>query len=212
MPLSPGFSGNAEKARKKGFSTRDMVQVALFALLVAVGTFIRLPLPFSPVPITLQTAVVLAAGLMLGANKAAAALLTYLCMGLLGLPVFTGGGGFHSLLLPSFGFIVGFVPAAWLVGRIQEFFAQQGSATGSGLLRSACACLAGILVYDTVGILWLHMNLNYVLANDVPFSKTLALGLLPFLLPDLLKLAAVVSLAAMLARRAQAGNAIPRSH
>lgn len=195
------------RSSKRYVTTRDMALIALFALLIAVGTFIRVPLPFSPLPVTLQTAVVLFSGLLLGARRAAAAALLYLCMGLFGLPVFTGGGGLHSVLQPSFGFIVGFVPAAWVVGRLGAFAAKPALPRffpAATLLRRIFACLAGIFVYDAVGVAWLYCNLNLLTGQAFSLQKTLAIGLFPFLLPDLIKLLAVVPLAEALAARLRA--------
>lgn len=103
---------------RSGLSVRDMAYCSLFALLVGIGAHIRIPLSF--VPITLQTMMVMLAALLLGARRGALAMSMYMMMGLLGLPVFTLGGGIHNIMSPTFGFIVGFIPAAWLTGFISE--------------------------------------------------------------------------------------------
>src|SRR5512138_1804581 len=91
---------------------RSALLVVLFADLTAVAARISLPLP--PVPLTLQTAMVLLAGAFLGARAGMLAMLLYLAMGLAGLPVFAGGGGPAYVLAPSFGYLVGFLPGAWV--------------------------------------------------------------------------------------------------
>jgi biotin transport system substrate-specific component len=200
-----GVSGKNIRKDRSWLSTRDMALISLFALLVGVGAMIRIPLPFSPIPFTLQTAMVLAAGLLLGSRRGGIALAAYMTMGLLGLPVFVGGGGLHNVMLPSFGFVVGFIGAAWTTGRICEASsswadsrARRGFAAAA--VRSA-ACLVGIIVYDVVGVLWLYMNVNYVMGKAAAFSQVLVMGLFPFLLPDVLKLAAVVIIVSLLPER-----------
>ena len=89
---------------------RVAVLAALFAALTAVGAQIRIPFPL--VPLTLQTPFVLAAGLVLGPRGGMWAMGLYLLMGLFGLPVFAGAGGPQVVLLPTFGFLLGFVGAA----------------------------------------------------------------------------------------------------
>ena len=184
-------------------TTRDMVFASLFAVLTGVGANIRIPFPL--VPLTLQTVFVLLAGLLLGSRRGALSMTLYMLLGLLGLPVFAGGGGFQTMLLPSFGFIVGFIPAAWAAGRIME--AAQSRAdfeTRGELFASICrfvACLAGVFVYDTIGVLWLYLNLNYVVGKSFTLYQTLGIGLFPFLLPDMIKLGVVVLLVTIVSNR-----------
>lgn len=194
------------KAAPRGLlSTRDMALCSLFAILVGVGAMIRIPLPFSPMPVTLQTAMVFLAGTLLGARRASVAMAMYMAMGLVGLPVFTQGGGFHNLLVPSFGFIIGFIPASWAIGRICEAAGRRfGDARQRGLLAlasRAIACLAGYAVYNAVGVLWLHMNINYIMGKSVTLYQSLMMGLVPFILPDMLKLAAAVVIVSLIVAR-----------
>ena len=93
-----------------------MILVALFAALIAVGAFIRVPVPL--VPFTMQTFFVVLAGMLLGKKLGGASALVYLAVGLIGIPVFTQGGGIGYVLKPSFGYLIGFV-----VGKITATFA-----------------------------------------------------------------------------------------
>ena len=93
---------------------RNLVLTALFAALTAIGAFIRIPFAFSS--ITLQFFFTAMAGVLLGARCGAASQAVYVLLGLVGLPIFTGGGGFGYVLQPTFGFLVGLIPAAWLIG------------------------------------------------------------------------------------------------
>ncbi len=101
--------------------TKGMVLCALFAALTGVGALIAIPLPFTPVPITLQTFFIFLAGALLGKYLGALSQLIYLLLGVVGLPVFAkGSSGIGALLGPSGGYLVGFIPAAFLVGYLLE--------------------------------------------------------------------------------------------
>ena len=86
--------------------TRRLIYISIFAILTAVGARIAVPLPL--VPFTLQTMFCMLAGLLLGPKYGAASQAFYMFMGLLGVPVFTGGGGLSSIFMPSFGYVIGF--------------------------------------------------------------------------------------------------------
>ncbi len=90
----------------------------LFVALIAIGGFIKIPLPI--IPITLQSFIVILSALILGGKKGAFCCLLYLLIGLFGLPIFAQGGGFFYVLKPSFGYLVGFVLGAFVTGYIAE--------------------------------------------------------------------------------------------
>ena len=110
------------------FSTRDLVLIPLFAALFSIGAFIKIPIGL--VPASLQTIFVLLAGMLLGARRGALAVLLYLLLGLIGLPVFTAGGGPGYILHPTFGYLLGMLPAAWLAGKFRRWL---GGYTGDCL-------------------------------------------------------------------------------
>ena len=103
---------------------KDLVLAALFAALSVVMTiFVSIPLPFSPVPLTGQTFVVMLAGAMLGSRRGALSQLIYILLGAAGLPVFSGGmGGIGVLVGPRGGFLLGFVIGAYIIGKLVEKF------------------------------------------------------------------------------------------
>ena len=103
-------------------SARNKVLCALFTALIAVGAWIQIPLPF--LSVTLQTFFVLTAGYLLGAKLAALSATLYMVIGLMGVPVFSGGGGLSYVLRPSFGYIIGFVVGAWVTGFLTEQIAR----------------------------------------------------------------------------------------
>ncbi len=96
---------------------------------------------------------------MLGPWRGAASQAVYLTAGLVGLPVFAGGGGPHSLLKPSFGYLLGFVAGAWLAGRLA------GSGPGLTFRRALAATYAGMAAIYAAGVLGLYLNLRYVAAT-----------------------------------------------
>ena len=108
---------------KGRLSTRELVWAALFSALIAVGAFIKIPL--GVVPLTLQLFFVILAGLLLGARLGFIAVFTYVAIGLLGIPVFTRGGGIGYVLQPTFGYILGFCFAAFVAGLIVEKSAKK---------------------------------------------------------------------------------------
>lgn len=153
------------------------VQVLLGSLLVAALAQVRVPLPFTPVPITGQTFAVLLVGATMGAHRGTASLLLYLAGGLIGLPIFAGGAsGFSQLAGPTGGYLVGFVVAAFLVGRLAERGLDRNPR------RAWLVFLAGEAVIYIIGLPWL--------ARFVGFQDLLALGFYPFLLGDGIKLVA----------------------
>ena len=100
----------------------------LFTALIAVGAFIKISIPVQPFPMnfTLQFFFVLLAGLLLGGKQAFFCVLTYLAVGLAGVPVFAAGGGPAYLLRPTFGFLLGFAAAAWVTGTVYSRFKDRG--------------------------------------------------------------------------------------
>lgn len=121
----------------------DIAECAIFIVLMVAGTFIQIPLPF--MPLTFQTVISVLAGLLLGWKKGIISMSVYMFMGLVGLPVFTGGGGFAYILKPSFGYIIGFIAAAGVGGAI----VGKGKPTTR---RYIIAALAAFLVDYIIGI------------------------------------------------------------
>jgi biotin transport system substrate-specific component len=153
----------------------DAVVVICGSLLVGLSAQIRIYLLFSPVPITGQTFAVLMLGLLLGSRRAGLAMFVYLIEGLMGLPVFASGVGFGALLGPAGGYLVGFVPAAYLVGRLAE------KGWDRHILTTIAAMIIGDAVLLTFGFVWL------AILTDV--KTALVAGLASFIPGDLLKVA-----------------------
>jgi len=148
---------------------------ATFVVLICLGAFVRLPLPFTPVPITLQTFFVLLSGAFLGSGLGVATQLGYLLLGVLGLPVFTGyGSGIAYLFGPTGGYIFGFILACFFTGRLVKY--------GGNNFFSVFAILsAADFIILACGAAWLKVISGY------PLAKVLFMGFIPFIPGDLLK-------------------------
>ncbi len=174
--------------KKKLTDVGGMVLCALFAALIAVGAFIRIPTPY--VPITLQFLFTNLAGLLLGKKKGLIAVCLYIFIGLAGVPVFTQGGGPAYIFQPTFGYIMGFALGTWLAGIISEH--------GENTIRTyLIAGLANFIAMFAVGLLHLYLILNFYLSTPTHFEKILSIGFLPFALGDLV----LVVVCAILAKR-----------
>lgn len=163
--------------------------VALDAGLVVAGAAVvallaQVEVPLWPVPITGQTLAVVVVGAALGARRGAAALITYLLAGLAGLPVFAGfTGGFLAVAKPSFGFVIGFVFAAFVAG----FFAERAW-DRKPLLAFAGFVLASAIPF-VFGIPYMAFILNVVGGGAYGVGDILAFGLWPFVVGGLVKAA-----------------------
>ena len=159
---------------------RNIVLIAGGAAFVGLAAQVAVPLPFTPVPLTLQTFAVLLTAAALGSVRGVLAMLVYAIAGIAGVPWFAeGSSGFSA---PSFGYILGFIAAALVVGRIAE-----GGATRTPL-RTAGLMVVGNLVIYAVGVTWLKF------AIDVDWATAIALGLTPFLIGDAIKIAVAAGL------------------
>ena len=136
------------------------------AMLVGVAAQVRIPLPTTDVPMTLQSLAVLLTGLALSPTRAVTAITLYLGCGTVGLPVFAGGSA--GLLGPTGGYLVGFLAAAWVVSMLK-------GGTGAGVARMIVASVCGTVVIFVMGLAWRVVWLG----GDVALA--VGTGLLPFL-------------------------------
>ena len=168
---------------------QDMSIVALFAGLTAALSQIAIPIPFTPVPITLQPLAVLLAGAILGSRRGALSLIVYVLMGAVGLPVFAQGeGGLPVLLGPKGGYLFGFILAAFVIGLLTEKKRE------TSFFRLAGAMLLGMVIFYLTG--WTQLKLVLGLS----WGKSFMAGVLPFLPLDLLKVFFAAAIAAALRR------------
>ena len=139
-----------------------------------------IPLPFTPVPLSLQTFAVLLVGAALGSWRGLASMALYLLVGIAGVPWFAEGNS--GWQLASIGYIVGFVPAAWLVGRLAERRADRKPLSAAG------AMVLGNLVIYVFGVAGLLIMTPF----DLPTA--IAKGVVPFLIGDAIKIVAAAAL------------------
>lgn len=163
-----------QKSKKKKFKTIDIVYIGLFAALIAVCAWISIPMTVS---FTLQTcAVCLTAGL-LGWKRGTLTVLVYILLGMVGLPVFTGfKSGIAAVTGPTGGYIVGFIFTALIVGLAAD---RLGKRLWANILFMAI----GILVCYLFGTVW------FMIAYKVTFVSAMTTCVIPFLIPDAVKIA-----------------------
>jgi biotin transport system substrate-specific component len=172
MGAAPETTGALPLSPRAGLARR-LVGIAAGTLVVAIAAQVAVPVPFSPVPMTLQPLAVLAVGGLLGGAGGVAALIAYLALGAVGLPVFAGGsGGALHLLGPTGGYLLAFPVAAGLTGAL--------IADRSGVLRTLAACAIGMVVIHLGGVAQLAL-----LGADA--SAAFRVGFVPFFTGDLLK-------------------------
>ena len=169
------------------------LSVLLFAGLTAAAAQISFPLPFTQVPFTFQPMVVLVGGLALGSRLGSASQLLYLTAGLAGLPVFAASAtlppGPLRLLGPTGGYLMAYPIAAFLTG----YLAERGF--DRRYLTSVLAMIAGLLVVYAFGTAWLAFFARTVTGSaSIGFGAALATGVYPFVIPDLVKLAAAAGI------------------
>ena len=160
------------------------VYAALFAALITAGAFLAIPI--GPVPIVLQNFFVLLTGLLLGGRWGLFSVAIYLLAGACGLPVFAGAaGGLGRLFGPTGGYLWGYLPAVFVTGTLSR---RLGQRTGGDI----AALLCGTLLVYAFGVPWLK------LVAGLDWPRALALGMLPFVPGDGLKIAAAVVVARVL--------------
>ena len=155
---------------------RDLTASAVFAVLTSIGGWILIPLPVTPVPFTLQVFFVLLSGAILGGRLGALAQMIYLLLGLVGLPVFAGGGSGPGVLVgPTGGYLFGFVAGAYVTGKITQ------TKRSTHLVWMIFATLSGLFPIYLLGEIGLWMWLR----SSLPIL--LMAGVIPFLPGDVIK-------------------------
>lgn len=154
--------------------------IPIFSALTAAGALIRIPL--APVPITLQNLFVILSGIVLGPKAGALSQVIYIIVGLMGLPVFSGGGGISYIMKPSFGYLAGFVCASAIAGCVMK----KRQVTMANVLA---ASVSGMLAIYAVGTPYLALYLAAVVHKSDAIGIAIKTGLLAFIPGDLLKCA-----------------------
>lgn len=139
--------------------TTNLILCSLFTALIAVGAFIKVPVPV--VPFTLQFLFTTLAGLLLGSKKGAISVVAYMILGLAGLPIFSEGGGFWYVIKPSFGYIIGFCIGTYVTGLIAERMKEKT------VPRYMLANFVGLLIVYAVGMIYYYIICNYVIDRPI---------------------------------------------
>jgi len=150
--------------------------IAMFAALTAIGAFIKIPLPV--VPFTLQIVFVFLAGSLLGSRNGLQSQLVYIGVGLVGLPVFTQGGGITYVLQPTFGFLIGFALAALVIGFMIE---RVETPTKKHFIG---ANIVGLFIIYAVAVPYLYVSLNFWLHMKTSWSHIFVVGFLNSIVAD----------------------------
>jgi len=160
---------------------RMTVYASLLAALTAAGAYLTIPI--GPVPIVLQSLFIFLSGLLLGSRWGVASVGVYLLAGALGLPVFAGGvGGIGRFAGPTGGYLLGFLPAVYVIGLITE-------KTRKRVVFDVFAMVCGSIIIYSCGVSWLKI------LTGMTLTKTMVVGMYPFILGDALKIAAAVPIA-----------------
>lgn len=161
-------------------NTRKLAMTSVMAALMCLtGMMVHWVSP-ALVPFSVLPVLVLMSGLILGAEYAAMAMLVYLILGLFGLPVFSAApfGGFGYILKPTFGFLLGNVAAAYVVGRVY----RKGS-----IWWAIMGVLAGLVTLYLFGLSYLYFILHWILHSQTSIAGVVMMGFVPFILGDLIK-------------------------
>ncbi len=146
---------------------------AFFCTLICIGSFIKIPLP-NMIPMTLQTLFVLLTGLILPVKASAFTTITYMFIGLIGLPIFSGGGGLGYIMMPNFGFIIGFIVASIIMSTISQKLKKRTSWTCFAI------ALFGVTIIYTIGIIYFAIITNVYNKNDYSAIWFIQTVFLPF--------------------------------
>ncbi len=125
---------------------------AIFAALIAIGAFIRIPIPY--INVTLQVFFIVLAAMLLGGKFGALSVVVYVMLGLIGIPIFTEGGGFFYILKPTFGYLIGFIIGAYVIGKIAN------AVPNPSIKRLLIADFIGVLIMYVFGVVYFYMASN----------------------------------------------------
>lgn len=154
-------TSESKQATEKGFTTQELVYCGMFTVLIAAGAFMKIPVPV--VPFTLQFLFTMLAGLLLGSKLGAISVSVYMILGLIGLPIFSEGGGIWYLLKPNFGYIIGFVIASYVTGKMVE--KMQNLTISKYLLAN----FTGLAIVYSVGMIYYYIICNFVIDTPIGF-------------------------------------------
>jgi biotin transport system substrate-specific component len=159
-------------------NTRNLILVAMFAAFTAIGAFIKIPIPY--VPFTLQYLFCALAGVILGSKLGSLSQIVYVMVGLVGVPVFTEGGGLSYVFKPTFGYLIGFIVAAYVIGKIREKIKELTFTKAIKML------LVGLFFVYLFGVIYLYISYNLYLGQSMSLYLAFFNGFLVCIAGDLI--------------------------
>lgn len=180
-------------------SIKDLVTIALFTAITVIFAQISLPVPFSPVPITLSLFAVFLSAMLLGAKRAAFVNIVYVLLGICGAPVFQGfTGGIGKVLGPTGGYIISYIPMAFVMGKLVNDIKRITR------IKMVYIMLLGLVICYGFGAVWL------MISTGISPAAVLQSAVLPFIIPDLVKIGLVSVIAYELRTRLAETNILPK--
>ena len=158
----------------KNIKIYDITLMAISLAILVICS--KISIPIGAIPLTLQTFSVFLIALILGVKKSVIVFIIYIIMGLLGIPVFSSGGGFHYIFMPSFGFIIGFLAAAPIIGiasKSDKFYLKY------------ITSFIGLLIINIFGVLYMLIILNYYNGLNKDIIYVLGVAVAPFIIKDI---------------------------
>jgi len=165
---------------------------SLFAALTGVGAFMKIPITY--VPFTMQDFFVILSGSVLGPKFGALSQLIYLTVGLIGAPVFAHGGGPGYVLQPTFGYLLSYPLASFVIGYLIWNRSERGD---PGLVRIFVSNLVGVFIIFALGVTFLYLNLKYIIVKPILLSEAFWIGFIVFVPGSIIK----IFLSSILAKR-----------
>jgi biotin transport system substrate-specific component len=158
----------------KKLKIKDLCIMAISLAIIIVASKINIQI--GPIPLTLQTFSVFIVSLLLGSFKAFIVFLVYIILGLIGIPVFSSGGGIAYIYMPSFGFIIGFLLSAPIIGiasKSNKFYLKY------------ILSMVGLLIINVCGVSYMYIIFNYYKGVNKDLLNILQIGVLPFIIKDI---------------------------
>ena len=157
---------------------REMILISIFAALTAIGAFIKIPTPL--VPFTFQFLFCAYSGIFLGARNGLYSQLLYVAIGLIGIPIFASGGGPTYILQPTFGYLLGFITCAYVIGHFSQKLAK------ITFVKILSVTLLGLCFVYLFGVAYLYLIINFYLQKQMAISTAITVGFVPYITADLI--------------------------
>ena len=172
-------------------STRDLILTSLFTALMIAGAFIRIPFPL--LPVTMQALFCALAGLIIGPRLGALSMIIYAALGLAGAPVFAQGGGITYIFNKSFGFILGFIAGAYIIGKLSSKYKKLSRT------NNIKAVMTGLFTIYLIGIAYMLLIIRFYVGNTQIGLLYVLTANIPYLIKDfILFTAAAIASASIL--------------